>query len=87
MNPNLNWIWFLVIGALAGWLAGLLTRGQGFGIVGNIVIGIVGALIGGLVFTMLGLSTHGTFGALMVSTIGAVVLLLIARVAFPRQVV
>jgi uncharacterized membrane protein YeaQ/YmgE (transglycosylase-associated protein family) len=87
MDPNTNWIWVLVIGGLVGWLAGLLTRGQGFGIVGNIVFGIIGALIGGLVFTMLGLSTHGTFGALLVSTIGAVVLLLIARVAFPRRVV
>jgi uncharacterized membrane protein YeaQ/YmgE (transglycosylase-associated protein family) len=42
---NMHWFWFLIIGALAGWLAGNLTRGRGFGLVGDLVIGILGALV------------------------------------------
>ena len=68
-------LYFLVIGALAGWLAGKLTKGSGFGLVGNLVVGIVGAIGGGFIFKLLGLSATGLLGSLITATVGAVVLL------------
>ncbi len=70
---------FLVIGAIAGWLAGTLVKGGGFGLGGNIVIGIIGALIGGVLFSFLGIATVGVLGQIISATIGAIVLLLIVR--------
>lgn len=70
-------IWMLVIGAIAGWLAGLVMKGRGFGILGNIVIGIVGAVIGGSLFNALGIAFWGLLGTLLVAFIGAVILLFI----------
>lgn len=73
-------IWILV-GAVAGWLAGLVVRGFGFGLVGNIVIGILGALLGGWLLGMTGFSFGaGILGSIVTAFIGAVVLLLIVRV-------
>jgi uncharacterized membrane protein YeaQ/YmgE (transglycosylase-associated protein family) len=75
-----NLIWFLIIGAIAGWLAGLLMKGRGFGILGDIIVGIVGALLGGWLFGVLGISAGGGLvGSLIVAFIGAVVLLFIVR--------
>jgi uncharacterized membrane protein YeaQ/YmgE (transglycosylase-associated protein family) len=72
---------FLLIGGIAGWLAGLVVKGGGFGIVGNIVVGIVGAFIAGFLFPALGFSLGaGIVGAIIHATIGAVILLLIVRV-------
>lgn len=70
-------LWFLIIGALAGWIAGELTKGEGFGLLGNIVVGCVGALLGGYLFGLLGISSYGLIGDLIMSVIGALVLLLI----------
>ena len=70
----------IIIGAIAGWLAGLIVKGYGFGILGNIVVGIVGALIAGLLFPRIGLSIgSGTVGAIISATIGAVILLFLIR--------
>lgn len=69
---------FLAIGALAGWLAGNLMKGGGFGLVVNMVVGIIGAVIGGLVFGFLGLSSTGLIGSIVTSTVGACILLYIA---------
>ncbi|MBU2606518.1 MAG: GlsB/YeaQ/YmgE family stress response membrane protein [Alphaproteobacteria bacterium] len=72
---------FLLIGAVAGWLAGLIVKGFGFGIVGNIVIGIVGAFIAGYLFPALNVSLGtGIIGAIIHATIGAILLLLVVRV-------
>lgn len=71
-------LWFLIIGAIAGWIAGELTKGHGFGLPGNIVIGIVGAVIGGYIFSLLGIATYGLVGDLVMSVIGACVLIGIA---------
>ncbi len=71
-------LWFLIIGALAGWIAGELTKGHGFGLVGDLVIGVIGAVIGGYAFSLLGISTYGLVGDLILSVIGAVALLFIA---------
>lgn len=69
---------FLLIGAVAGWLAGLLMRGGGFGLLGNILVGIVGAVIGGFLFGLAGISVGGgMIGSLITAVIGAAVLLLI----------
>jgi uncharacterized membrane protein YeaQ/YmgE (transglycosylase-associated protein family) len=71
----MHWLWFLIIGAAAGWLAGKLTRGHGFGLAGNLVVGILGALVGGLLFRLLGIVSFGLIGSLVTATVGAVVLL------------
>jgi len=69
-------LWFLVIGALAGWLAGILTKGMGFGILGN--MGVVGAVIGGHIEHIIGVPTgHGFVGSLVTALVGALVLLFI----------
>jgi uncharacterized membrane protein YeaQ/YmgE (transglycosylase-associated protein family) len=69
---------FLAIGAVAGWLAGLLMKGGGFGILGNIVVGILGAVVGGFLFGVLGISAaDGLIGSIITATAGAVVLLFI----------
>jgi len=70
---------FLAIGAVAGWLAGNLMKGAGFGLLGNIVVGIVGAVIGGFVFGLLGISTGGLIGSIITATSGAALLLFVVR--------
>ena len=65
---------FLFIGAIAGWLAGTLMKGGGFGLFGNIVVGIIGAVIGGYVFGLLGISAGGMIGAIVTATAGAAIL-------------
>lgn len=71
-------IWVL-IGAVAGWLAGLIVRGFGFGLFGNIVIGILGAVLGGYLLGGL-IPIAGILGTIVTATLGAVILLLIVRV-------
>jgi uncharacterized membrane protein YeaQ/YmgE (transglycosylase-associated protein family) len=76
----MNLLWFLVVGVVAGWLAGLLMKGGGFGIIGDLVIGVIGAVIGGWLFSTLGASAGGgLLGSIIVATIGAVVLLFVVR--------
>ncbi len=72
-------IWFLLVGLIAGWLAGVIVRGGGFGVIGDIVVGIIGALVGGFIFRALGITAYGTLGAIIMSVIGAVVLLFLLR--------
>jgi uncharacterized membrane protein YeaQ/YmgE (transglycosylase-associated protein family) len=70
----------LVVGAIAGWLAGLIVRGAGFGLIGDIIIGIVGAFIAGWLLPRLGIHImSGMVGAIIDATIGAVILLLVIR--------
>ena len=66
---------FLAIGALAGWLAGNIMKGRGFGVIGNMIVGVVGAVLGGFIFGLLGLTAGGLIGAIITATIGAIVLL------------
>jgi uncharacterized membrane protein YeaQ/YmgE (transglycosylase-associated protein family) len=66
---------FLAIGAIAGWLAGNLLKGGGFGLAGNIVVGILGAIVGGFVFRLVGISAGGLIGQVITATAGAAVLL------------
>ena len=63
-----DWVWFLFIGGVIGWVAGLITRGRGFGIIGDIVIGIVGAMLGGWMAAVLGLYTTSSIGAFLLAS-------------------
>jgi uncharacterized membrane protein YeaQ/YmgE (transglycosylase-associated protein family) len=67
----------LLIGAIAGWLAGTLVKGYGFGLIGNIVIGVIGAFIGAWLMPQLGFGMAGIVGQIVSATIGAIVLLLL----------
>jgi uncharacterized membrane protein YeaQ/YmgE (transglycosylase-associated protein family) len=66
---------FLLIGILAGWLAGKILKGKGFGLAGNLIIGVIGALLGGFLFRLLGIRTEGFIGSIAMAVIGAIVLL------------
>jgi uncharacterized membrane protein YeaQ/YmgE (transglycosylase-associated protein family) len=76
---------WLVVGAIAGWLAGQFMRGGGYGLVGDIVVGIVGAVIGGFLLGALGIGgSTGLLGSIVVAFIGAVVLIAALRAIAPR---
>jgi uncharacterized membrane protein YeaQ/YmgE (transglycosylase-associated protein family) len=79
--PNI--IWVIAIGIVAGWIAGELMHGRGFGLLGNLIVGVLGAVIGSLLFGLLGVSTGGLLGELVMATIGAVALL--AAISFVRR--
>ena len=68
-------LWFLIIGIVAGWTAGKITRGRGFGLLGNLVVGVIGAMVGGFLFGLIGWSAHGLVGSIGMAIVGAVVLL------------
>jgi uncharacterized membrane protein YeaQ/YmgE (transglycosylase-associated protein family) len=79
-KDSMGLLWFVIIGAVAGWLAGQFMRGSGFGLLGDIIIGVIGSFIGGYVFRKVGLEIgHGLIGMLIVAFIGAVLLLVIVR--------
>lgn len=76
----MSFLWFLIVGVVAGWLAGKIVKGGGFGLVGDLVVGVVGAFIGGFLFSTLGVAGGGgLIGSIVVATIGAIVLLFIVR--------
>jgi uncharacterized membrane protein YeaQ/YmgE (transglycosylase-associated protein family) len=72
-------VWQIVIGIVAGWLAGKIMRGRGFGLVIDLLLGIVGSVIGGFVFGLLGLQAYGLIGSIVVATAGAMILLFLVR--------
>ena len=78
MGPIIFW---LIFGAIAGWLAGKIMRGGGFGLLGNIVVGVVGAMIGGTLFRMIGLPPVSSVGSLISAVVGACVLLYLVSLA------
>ena len=75
----MEFLWFILIGIAAGWLAGQLLRGGGYGLVGDLIVGVIGALLGGWLFGLAGIAAAGLIGQLVVATIGAVVLILLLR--------
>lgn len=75
----LSFLWFLVIGILAGWLAGYFTRGDGFGCFGNLLLGVVGSMVGGLLVWMLGYEERGRFAELVTATLGAILFLYLMK--------
>jgi uncharacterized membrane protein YeaQ/YmgE (transglycosylase-associated protein family) len=68
----LGLIWFLIIGLIAGWLAGQLMKGTGYGLAGDLILGIVGAYVGSWVFALLGIAATGLVGQILCATAGAV---------------
>ncbi|MBO0332808.1 GlsB/YeaQ/YmgE family stress response membrane protein [Sneathiella sp. CAU 1612] len=76
---------FLLIGAVAGWLAGLIIKGFGFGLIGNIVVGIIGAFLAGFILPQVGIDIGGgILGAIIHATIGAVLFLFIIKLIKSR---
>jgi len=74
----MNFLIFIVIGAIAGWLAGTIMKGGGYGFLINAILGIIGGLVGGWIFGVLGISMGGDFGPFITAVVGAVVILFIA---------
>lgn len=75
----MGWLWFLIIGVIAGWLAGKITRGSGFGLVGDMIVGVIGALLGGFLFGLMGIASFTLLGSLITATIGAIIFLYLVR--------
>ncbi|QBD83033.1 GlsB/YeaQ/YmgE family stress response membrane protein [Ktedonosporobacter rubrisoli] len=81
-------IWWLVVGLIAGFLASVVMRGGGYGIVGDIIVGLVGAFIGGFIANALGLGSSGIIGTIIIAFIGACILIAILRLvsrSYPRR--
>jgi uncharacterized membrane protein YeaQ/YmgE (transglycosylase-associated protein family) len=74
----------LVIGVAAGFLAGKIMKGSGFGLIGDLIVGVIGSFIGGWVFGLLGISVGGILGVLVAAVIGALILLYVIRLAKSR---
>ena len=72
-------IWWLIVGLIAGFLASVVMRGGGYGIVGDIIVGLIGAFIGGWLFSLLGVGSGGLIGSIIVAFIGACILIALLR--------
>ena len=72
-------LWFLLVGLIAGWLAGLVMKGGGYGIIGDMIVGVIGALLGGWLFGVLCIHAGGLIGSIIVAFIGAVILIFLLR--------
>lgn len=82
----MSFLWFIIIGIVAGYVAGKIMRCGGFGLIVNLVVGIIGGVLGGWLFSLLGIySTGGIIGSLVVATIGAIVLLWIVSLFSGRR--
>lgn len=75
----MNLLMTILMGFLSGWIAGILTKGHGLGIVGNIVVGVVGATVGNYVLGKFGIAFHGFWGNVATAVIGAMLLLFLIR--------
>ena len=75
----MNVVWFILIGIAAGWLAGQIMKGGGFGLLGDFIVGVIGTLLGGFLFGLLGITAGGLLGNLITATVGAIVLLALLR--------
>jgi uncharacterized membrane protein YeaQ/YmgE (transglycosylase-associated protein family) len=70
-------LWFVILGGLVGWLAGLAVRRRGFGCLGNVAVGVIGAVVGGLFFRLVGWDFGGLLGSLLTAFVGAVLFLVV----------
>ncbi len=71
----MEFVWFLLIGLAAGWLASQIMKGGGSGLLGDLIMGVIGSILGGFLFGLLGLSATGLLGSLITATVGAIVLI------------
>ena len=76
---------WLVVGLIAGWLAGLMMKGSGYGILGDIVVGLIGSFVGGLILSFFVEGAAGFWGSILVAFIGACVLIFLVRAISGRQ--
>lgn len=72
-------LYAIILGGIAGWLTGLIMRGEGYGIIVNILLGIAGGIIGSFVFGLLGFSTSNFIGELITAIVGAALLVFLVR--------
>jgi uncharacterized membrane protein YeaQ/YmgE (transglycosylase-associated protein family) len=72
-------LWFLIVGIIAGFLAGKIMTGAGYGLLGDLVVGVVGSLIGGYFFGLLHIAAGGLIGAIITALVGAIVLIWLIR--------
>jgi uncharacterized membrane protein YeaQ/YmgE (transglycosylase-associated protein family) len=70
-----EFLWFVLIGVAAGWLAGQVMKGGGSGLVGDLVVGVIGSIVGGMLFGLLGLTASGLVGRLVTATVGSIALI------------
>jgi len=84
----MNILIWIIVGLVAGWIAGQLMKGSGYGILGDLVLGLVGAIVGGWLFSVIAPSAEpsGLLGSILVATIGAVVVLFVARLLGARRI-
>ncbi|MHB8070873.1 MAG: GlsB/YeaQ/YmgE family stress response membrane protein [Candidatus Cryosericum sp.] len=74
-----DWVWFIIIGIAAGWLAGQVMKGSGYGLIGDLVIGAIGGLVGGYIFGLLKIKSSGLLGSLITAVVGAILLIIVVR--------
>lgn len=79
------WLWYILIGLAAGWLGSLIVKGNGSGLILNLVIGVIGSLLGGWLLSLIGLVGNGMLWTLLSATVGAIVLLLIVSLFTRRR--
>ena len=85
VNFAIGWIAWIIIGGIAGALAGMVMKGGGFGILGDIIVGIAGAIIGGLILGLFVNMTVGWWGTFITAFIGACILIAILRAIAPKR--
>ena len=74
-------LYWIIVGIIAGWLAGKIVRGAGFGLIGDLVLGLIGGLVGGWIFGALGIAgPNGLIGGVLIATVGAIVLVWISHI-------
>jgi uncharacterized membrane protein YeaQ/YmgE (transglycosylase-associated protein family) len=78
-------LWFILLGGLVGWLAGLAFRRRGFGCLGNVAVGVVGAVLGGLLFRLAGIRLGGLLGGLLSAFVGAVLFVVVLSLVVKRR--
>ncbi|MEZ6067536.1 MAG: GlsB/YeaQ/YmgE family stress response membrane protein [Planctomycetaceae bacterium] len=81
----MNILYYVIVGIVAGFLAGKLTKGSGFGLLGNLVVGILGAIVGGFAFGLLGVQANGTIGEIVTATVGAILLLFLVTMVAGKK--
>ena len=85
ITSSLGWIGWIIIGGIAGALAGMVMRGGGFGILGDIIVGIVGAVVGGFILGLFVNMTVGWWGTFITAFVGACILIAILRAISPKK--
>lgn len=79
-------LWYLLIGLAAGWIANLIVKGSGSGLIINLIVGLIGGVLGGWLFSLLGVAPIGTLGSLLTAVVGAIILLWIVSLFTRRKI-